>query len=198
MAQAKLPVQILEEICSANGWSQPVYQLCVEKDDQRDGCLYFCMMILPSIPDTLYQSTFRSPVPEEVKNNSAHNALTELFKRGLISEGMLAAVQNSPVAPLPTVLPPSSALPTPGPAPILSAPGVYSNPSLIPTSPPQFMMTNGCYGDLHSDFAPTSSVLSVITNPVYFMPGGKVANGNTIPVVSSIPYTTIPVPGYKF
>src|SRR6218665_1262013 len=94
---------------------------------------------------------------------------------------MLAAVQNSPVAPLPTVLPPSSALPTPGPAPILSAPGVYSNPSLIPTSPPQFMMTNGCYGDLHSDFAPTSSVLSVITNPVYFMPGGKVANGNTIP-----------------
>lgn len=94
---------------------------------------------------------------------------------------MIAAILNSAVAPLPAVLPTTPALPTPASAPILATPGVYANPSLMPTSPPQFMLTNGSYGDLHSDFAPASSVLSVVTNPVYFMSGGKVPNGNTIP-----------------
>src|SRR5688572_5861213 len=95
---------------------------------------------------------------------------------------MLAAILNNPaVGPLPGVLPTSPGLPNPGSAQMLATPGVYANPSLIPTSPPQFMLTNGSYGDLHSDFATASSVMSVVTNPVYFMSGGKVPNGNTIP-----------------
>src|SRR6218665_533320 len=86
-------------------------------------------MILPSIPDTLYQSTFRSPVPEEVKNNSAHNALTELFKRGLISEGLsLFSVFQRPaddVAPL-SVVPISSSPVTSGQRQVLKWPAMSS------------------------------------------------------------------------